>query len=334
MKAVFFATLLLAMPCMAQDTIQRDVVFSEVAPLASNAELARRMLTPLTSVRLAQALAKSGERLRDQPVTVADEKFVLAVPPTEPAGGYGLFVFVPPWKTAAIPKGWQAVLERAGVIYVSAGNSGNDASVASRRMPLALIAAANVMKRYHVDPAHVFVGGMSGGSRVALRLALAYPDVFQGALLNSGSDPIGDLLSPLPPRDLFAQFQERTRLVYVTGESDTANINTDMHSVSVVRRWCVLNVERRTMKGLGHETADPASLEWALEKLLAAPQPPGATLAACRAEQEQDMAARFAKLDALTGEPARALLDEIDRHFGGLAASRSVETEAKLAKSP
>ena len=72
MKAVFVTILLLAMPCMAQDTaLQRDVVFSDVAPLASNAELARRMLTPLTGVRLAQALAKSGERLRDQPVTVA-----------------------------------------------------------------------------------------------------------------------------------------------------------------------------------------------------------------------------------------------------------------------
>jgi pimeloyl-ACP methyl ester carboxylesterase len=52
----------------------------------------------------------------------------------------------------------------------------------------------------------------SGGSRVALRLALGFPDVFRGAFLNAGSDPIGDAQTPLPPAELFSRFQEMTRL--------------------------------------------------------------------------------------------------------------------------
>jgi pimeloyl-ACP methyl ester carboxylesterase len=64
------------------------------------------------------------------------------------------------------------------------------------------------------------VGGFSGGARVALRIALGYPDVFRGAILNAGSDPIGDSATPLPPRELFAGFQEEARLIYITGEKD------------------------------------------------------------------------------------------------------------------
>jgi poly(3-hydroxybutyrate) depolymerase len=60
-----------------------------------------------------------------------------------------------------------------------------------RRIPLALLAAHNVMQRYPVDKERLYIGGMSGGSRVALRIALAFPDVFHALLLHSGSDRIG-----------------------------------------------------------------------------------------------------------------------------------------------
>jgi len=73
---------------------------------------------------------------------------------------------------------------------------------------MALLAAYNTMKQYPVDPQQVYIGGFSGGARVALRLALGYPDVFHGALLNAGSDPAGTLDVPLPPADLFRRFQE------------------------------------------------------------------------------------------------------------------------------
>jgi len=102
--------------------------------------------------------------------------------------GYALLVFVPPWPDARVPWGGPPSWNNTVVIFVSAANSGNDASILDRREPLALLAAQNVMRRYPIDPERVYVGGFSGGSRVALRIALGYPDVFHGALLNAGSD--------------------------------------------------------------------------------------------------------------------------------------------------
>ena len=200
------------------------------------------MLSPLTAAELPQLLARTGKELRAQPIDLAKEKFALYVPSQAPPRGYGLLVFVPPWTEAKLPEGWAPVLDQYGVITVSAAQSGNDASVLGRREPLALLAEQNIVRQYRVDPQRIFVAGFSGGARVAMRLALAYPDVFRGAMLNAGSDPIGDGDTPLPPRDLFLQFQA-SRLVYVTGSQDIFHLMRDAASRQSMRTWCVFDVK-------------------------------------------------------------------------------------------
>ena len=206
--------------------LQPEVAFSEYSPLSSNAELVRRLLTPLAAAEAQATLARSTQRLIEQSIDLAAERFLLYVPARAPPHGYAVLVFVPPWQEARLPPGWAAVLDRFGMIFVSAARSGNDANVLGRREPLALLAAVNVMRRYAAEAGHVYVGGFSGGARIALRLALGYPDVFRGALLNAGSDPLGEPGggAPPPPRELLQQLQESTRVVYVTGERDTDNL--------------------------------------------------------------------------------------------------------------
>ncbi len=144
--------------------LQSRVTFTDYTPLSANAELARRLLSPLTAAKLAPALARSGKVLRDQPVDLSAETFAVFVPTHAPAGGYGLLVFVPPWDEAILPEGWGPVLDRLGFIFVTAAKSGNEAEVLSRRAPLAILAAANILARFPVDPDKVFgVGGFSGG---------------------------------------------------------------------------------------------------------------------------------------------------------------------------
>jgi len=128
----------------------------------------------------------------------------------------------------------------------------------------------------------VYIGGFSGGARVALRLALGYPDLFHGALLNAGSDPIGTADVPLPPADLFKRFQESTRIVYLTGERDEENLAIDMGSRRSLEKWCVLDVVTRTEPRTGHQLADGFSLGRALEALLGGRQVPSEKLDACR----------------------------------------------------
>src|ERR1700733_4537243 len=97
-----------------------NVVFTDYTKLSSNVEMARRLLSPLSASQLPQLLARSGSRLREQSIDLAQETFVLFVPAGQPPPrGYGLLVFIPPWSAAKVPDGWEAVLDRYGVIFVT-----------------------------------------------------------------------------------------------------------------------------------------------------------------------------------------------------------------------
>ena len=146
--------------------------------------------------------------------------------------------------------------------------------------------------RYPVDRRRIYVGGFSGGSRVALRLAMAYPDLFRGALLAAGGDPLGAAVPP-GPAELFRQFQEMTRLVYLTGENDGFHLEADKRSRHSLPEFCVFDVETRSVPWTGHELPGPTVLDPALDAL-ATPRPPDpARLAACRADLDQTISAQL-----------------------------------------
>lgn len=345
-SAALLRSLLLAAGAMAAIAplssaagLQQAVHFADTTPLAGSAELARRLLTPLAFQQLQHYLAAHAGTMRAQPLDPAQEKFVVHVPTgAPPAGGYGLLVFVPPWPQAALPPGWSPTLDRHELIFVSAANSGNAADVMDRRVPLALLAWANIRKQYPLDPARVYVGGFSGGSRVALRIALAYPDVFRGALLEAGSDPIGKPPVSLPPAGLFHRFQQDTRLVYLTGGQDEAHGRMDEASRQSMQEWCVAGVDTVAMPRLGHEVAEPVALARALDALVRPPAVDAGKLAACRARYERALSSRLAEVAATLAQGdrarVRAQLAAIDRRYGGLAAAALLEWEARLDAKP
>jgi pimeloyl-ACP methyl ester carboxylesterase len=314
--------------------LQRDVVFTDYSPLSVNSELVRRLWSPLAAADGEQILSRSGKALSEQSIDLAEEKFTVYVPSQTPPHGYALLVFVPPWEDARLPRGWASVLDHYGVIFVCAARSGNSEPVYGRREPLALLAAQNVMHRYTVNPDRIYVGGFSGGSRVAMRLALAYPDLFRGALLNAGSDPIGDPLAPLPRKDLFLRFQTASRLVYLTGDGDYGHLGMDADSMQSMRHWCVFDVFGSVSARTGHEVADSVALSRALGALLnPVPRDPN-ELAACRSDIEEELAAKLHEVESLIAkgkrDDAQKALMETDRRFGGLASPRSSDLESTL----
>ena len=312
----------------------KDVTFSRYSERSDNAELARRLLSPLAAARLKSDVARSGSALTGQPIKLADESFIVYIPPQRPPKGFGLLVFVPPWDDARLPPGWSTTLDHYGVVFVSAARSGNDENPLSRREPLALLAAENIMAQYPVDPERTYVGGFSGGSRVALRLALGYPDLFRGAILNAGSDPIGSREIPLPPRDLFLKFQGSSRIAYITGERDTAHAADDSISLRSMHRWCVFNTESQAEARAEHAVAGAASLSWALRYLGESARAEPERLAKCSAGIEAELSTGLESVDTLIAQGRRAdaqkQLAAIDERFGGLAAPRSVELAARL----
>jgi pimeloyl-ACP methyl ester carboxylesterase len=262
-------------------------------------EIARRTLSPLTFRRVQEALSATGRALRDEPVDLSKERFSVYVPAGEPPrDGYGLLVFVAPWSQATRPRRWRPALDRRGLIFVSAENSGNEAKVLDRRVPLALLAFENVRARYPIDPKRVYIGGFSGGSRVAQVTALAYPELFRGVLLNAGSDPIdGEKGTYIPPADLFRLFQ-RTRLVYVTGQHDDLNLHDDAVSQASMKDRCVLGIASLVARRLGHEALDPAALDDALEALDRPSQVDDGALEECNARLLRRVASRLADAEA------------------------------------
>jgi predicted esterase len=315
--------------------IQNDVVFSEYSQLSSAGEIIHRMMSPLQGARLIQASERTKAALQGQAVDLAKEHFALYVPPQVPADGYALFVFVSPSDEAKVPLAWTSIFDRRGLIFVTAEHSGNDQNVFDRREPLAIIAASNVMSRYRVDPARVYVGGFSGGARVAQRLALGYPDLFHGVLLDAGSDPLGDAHLPLPAAELFAQFQQ-SRVIFVTGAEDSYHVTEDIQSKKSLADWCVFSVFSMTVPWIGHQMPSSSAFERLLDALMAREPVDADKLAACRQHIDQELEAALGDAQALMQagkrDQAQRALQKIDARFGGLAAPRSVEWTAALAR--
>lgn len=332
---VLLATLPLSAAPREVPGLQRDIAFDAYSALATSAELMRRQLTPLEASDVQAYSARTAQTVDTYGLDLRNERFTVYVPPPHDAQrAYGLLVFIPPWPQAAVPKAWLPVLDELGLIFVTAADSGNDAAIVGRRVALAVHAYANVMRRYRVDPERVYVGGLSGGSRVALRTAIAYPDVFRGAFLDAGSDPLGRPGFPIPPADLFALAQESTRLVYVTGTRDEAARDMERVSMQSMRRWCVFDVRSQPLIEVAHELAGARAFAQALRALEAPPQPQP-ELAACRQRVADDLARELAvvreRLAAGDADGARRTLREIDVGYGGLAAPASLDLAGKLA---
>lgn len=93
----------------------------------------------------------------------------------------GLLVWIDPRPEGLNPEEVFEACDALGLVCISAQDSGNNRHV-SNRYQLALDGVATAMSRYHIDPRHVYVSGMSGGGRVSSNLAACFPDIFTGSI--------------------------------------------------------------------------------------------------------------------------------------------------------
>ena len=169
------------------------------------------------------------------PFRVAKEKFQLIVPSSyRHDEAWGLFVWISPGDKPAIPADWESVLAARKLIFIGAFNAGNERNIFDRAR-LAVVANAELRKRFNIDGRRVYVSGFSGGGRVASMLGVAWADMFSGAVPFMGVNFYTDLkaedgkiygLSFIPDDEVLAIAKKNCRYVLVTGEKDFNRANT------------------------------------------------------------------------------------------------------------
>jgi len=133
---------------------------------------------------------------------------------------------------------------------------------------------------------------------------------------------------------LFAQFQNSTRLAYVTGSQDSWSIQNDMLSRSSMQTWCVFATRVETMLNVGHEVATAYSLRRALSALEQHAAVDADKLSACRARIARELAADLQDIAQLIDRDKPhdvwRSLTKLDVRYGGLAAPEIIQLEQRI----
>ena len=171
--------------------------------------------------------------------TAESESLDLFVPESyRPEDGWGLLVWVSPGPRGGVGSDeTRALLEERRLIWAGANASGN-ARGKWDRVGLAIDVAQTVTSLYRIDPDRIFVGGYSGGGRIASALANLWSDVFRGGFFIHGADfyqPIAipdrpgsqwPPMFPEPPQDRLSRLKKEQRYVLLTGQHDFNRVQT------------------------------------------------------------------------------------------------------------
>lgn len=334
----FYAMLigiLLSNESTAADSPSQIITLDALSPLASASELTSRLLTPVTQDRIAKFHEKVKFSLKEQTIGIGEEPYELFVPEPSADGKYGLMVFVWPADDIQVPSGWWKVFRDKRMIYVASRKSSNIENIFDRRVPLALHGYEYVRRNYNLDTERVYIGGFSGGSRTAQRVAMAYPDVFRGVFLVGGSDTLGGKSGfTLPSAQLSRLMQGRTRFVFSTGGDDSVNRAKDARTRKNLEALCMQGVRVIPQNGVEHWVPDGRGFSRVVNEL-DRPVSENVEAAACNVnlihDIDEELVAAAEKIDEGELKRASLLLGQLDSRYGGLAAPRSVELSRTIA---
>jgi len=207
---------------------------------------------------------------------ITQEKFQVIVPADYSTNSaWGLLVWISPSQEPRIVPSWDQLLARHRLLLVSAYDSGNDRPSLDR-CRLALDATFNMSLRFRIDPKRIYVGGFSGGARIASMLGVCYADLFSGTLALCGVDfyrPVPAtaggfyLGSYQPDPGILLRAKKIGRFVLVTGENDMNRDNTKSTAEQGFKADGFKQVLYLEVAGMKHELPGPADLAPALQFL-------------------------------------------------------------------
>lgn len=198
---------------------------------------------------------------------LSKEKFWARLPPgysvAKPAA---LVVWVDASPIGRPPRDLFEGLDQCGAVCIGAAESGNARPV-TERLQLAMDAVNTAKRRWNIDPARVYVSGISGGGKMAGVLLMLAPEVFTGAVSIVGlsfyeSIPTGKPRETWPaelnkPSGARWDLLLKRRLAVVTGGQDF-NHAPILAGVKIFRRD-KLDVRLFDVATMGHELPTPAA---------------------------------------------------------------------------
>jgi predicted esterase len=195
-----------------------------------------------------------------------EQKYELFVPPkVDPAQPSPLVLFISPGKQPAGQAQWKSVCEANGLLFASPYEAGNDCDT-RQRVRIVLDVLDDVHRRFTIDPDRTYIGGFSGGGRIACAIGFSLPEYFGGVIPICAAGELRD--EPW----LRHRVQARLSVAQLTGETDFNRGECERFRGPLLAD---LGVRTRiwTVAGLGHGIPGAKTLQEAfiwLEEGLAA----------------------------------------------------------------
>jgi hypothetical protein len=126
---------------------------------------------------------------------------------------YGLVLFVSPGDGPTGFKQFEGPCKELGLLFVSVYGAGNSCPT-KKRVRIVLDVLDDVRRQFPIDPDRTYIGGFSGGGRIACAIAFALPEHFGGALPVCAS---GDVRQEPYLRQ---RVRDRLSVALLTGETD------------------------------------------------------------------------------------------------------------------
>lgn len=171
----------------------------------------------------------------------------------------GVLVFVRPDESGETPRTWAAELDRQNLIWIAAEDFGNDRPSAQRVLA-ALAGLALIESTEAVDVKRLYIGGVSGGGRIASQVIMRFPQHFNGALYIVGADFWASTEEPSKSRFI------ENRYVFITGDRDF-NRRDMRHVFQRYQRAGAVHALLMELPGLGHEYPNTKQLGQAIDFL-------------------------------------------------------------------
>lgn len=125
----------------------------------------------------------------------------------------GVLVFVSPTDSGEPPAGWLPLLQQKQLSWIAADGFGNLELIA-QRMLVAVMGLSLAQRSAALDRKRIYIGGMSGGGRIASMTAPRFPEMFSGGLYIVGAN------FWMPDDVRLKQLAAANRYVFITGERD------------------------------------------------------------------------------------------------------------------